>query len=84
MKKFETIRDKLSSPECQRLLSELNMINVELEESRYAVNLLEMRYAIKMAEYRTFLGFEVSADEKVKLEEYQRELDAIGEEDETV
>lgn len=84
MKKFESIRDKLSSPECQRLLSELNLLNVEVEESRYAANLLEMRYAIKMAEYKAFLGFEIPADEKVKLEEYQRELDAIGDENETI
>lgn len=82
--KFKYIREKMMSSECQRLLSELNLLNVELEESRYALHLLEMRYELKLADYKTFLGFEPSADVKAKLEEYRQELDDLGDNDETI
>lgn len=67
---FKDVRQKISSEDGQVLLSQLNNLNVDIEETGYKLEIMKMKYFVKMCDYKKFLGYEISEEDQKKCEDY--------------
>lgn len=67
---FSDVRQKISSDDGQILLSQLNNLNVDIEETGYKLEILKMKYFVKMCDYKKFLGYEISVEDQKKCDDY--------------
>lgn len=71
---FNVIKKNMDSEEGQKLLSELNKLHLDLDETIWCSQCLERKYLIKSLEYKEFLGYELSDDEKARCESAKNDL----------
>lgn len=71
---FNLIKKNMDSEEGQKLLSELNKLHLDCDETSWCLQCLERKYLIKSLEYKEFLGYELSDDEKVQCESAKKDL----------
>jgi len=60
---FDLVREKMNSDEGVELLSELNLLHLDVEDFEQTLNCLKCKYFIKSLEYKQFLGYALTDKE---------------------
>lgn len=71
---FNLVREKMNSNEGMELLSELNLLHLDVEDFEQTLNCLKCKYFIKSLEYKQFLGYALTDKESKDLEQAKEDL----------
>lgn len=71
---FNLVREKMNSSEGMQLLSELNLLHLDVEDFEQTLDCLKCKYFIKSLEYKQFLGYTLTDKESKDLEQAKEDL----------
>lgn len=71
---FNLVRERMNSGEGMELLSELNLLHLDVEDFEQTLNCLKCKYFIKSLEYKQFLGYALTDKESKDLEQAKEDL----------
>lgn len=75
---FNLVREKMNSDEGVELLSDLNLLRLDVEDFEQTLNALKCKYFIKSLEYKQFLGYALTDKEFEDLEQAKKDLDSYN------